>query len=209
MTSRDGALDDSTNDEQPRSAEAAVGRSESEIDVENHKVAGQIKMEQYRSLRGEILDKIKQMHLIELYAIVAVSAYYAWLFNRCLPPILGESVPLGTWALYFGRATPWLMPVFIPLFGWWRNWKYAESIRRLAKYLRCIEAQFAREGLAIGPRNGWETYNDEERKERHANKLLRVLDIFVLFWLTMILVILGMTLIGIWVGGKTCTAPAL
>ena len=168
-----------------------------QLDIEKYKITGQIKIEQYRSLRGEILDKIRAMQSMELYAIIGLSVYYAWLFTHCFPEVPANLSFLGFLGNRLSHIVPWLIPVLIPVFGWWRVRTYVRNVRRLARYLRLVEAEFAGNEQSIGPHSGWETYIEGQRKRSvTSRKSLIGFDVFVTYWFTLIVFVICIGLIG-------------
>ena len=178
-----------------------------QLEVEAEKVAGQIKLEQYRSLRGEILDTLKAARSIELYAVIGLSLYYAWIFSRCFPQMPSDSLLTGPLGASLGQVIPWVVPGLIPIFGGWRNLKSARYVSRLGGYLRLVESEFAKENHPIGPHKGWETYVESVRRGgRFRQNILAGPIISWAFWATIIIAVVILAVIGVLFKISACKA---
>lgn len=125
--------------------------------------SSQLRIEQYRSLRVEIEQTIKDIRDLELYAVAGIVVYYSWLFTHSIPSI--------TVARAFDRpiqstSIAWFIPVIVPMLGMWRVWSNVRQLLIAAEYVAKLESEFAAVGLPIGPSKGWENYLQRIRSRR-------------------------------------------
>jgi len=112
------------------------------------KCYSQLRAEEFKDRRAEIDVLLKDTKNFEIYALIGVFAYYAWLFVHCIP------FPQGTIA----RLFPWIIPIFMPMIGSWRSFENIRQVLNIAIYIGRIEDGFAKNSLPIGPDKGWENY---------------------------------------------------
>jgi hypothetical protein len=97
-------------------------------------------LEQYKTLREEILRVLDDMHRTEFWAAAAIGAIYAWLF--------GGNVPKGS-------GLWWIGPLLIFLAGL-RYLLLFDRVRTIAVYLRQIEKETFGNDATLP---GWERYS--------------------------------------------------
>ena len=95
-----------------------------------------IHLEEYKSLRDEVLKKVAAAETLEFYAAGAVAAVYAWL--------AGNKVP--------GTAWLWHVPVVFPILGALRAWTLDRQLGVIGDYLARIEKNLSPE------KGGWEEF---------------------------------------------------
>lgn len=128
------------------------------------------------------------MSRIELYSIIGVAIYYGWITNHCMS-YNNRTMNIISWAI----------PIFIPIFGCWRNNRYRLSMKRITEYLTKIEREFKELGYPLGPECGWETH----LRNLHHERVLRS-AIFVIFWITLSVAILGIAIAGVFLQYPAC-----
>lgn len=99
-------------------------------------------MEEYKALRTEILEDIKEINNFLIYAALGSSAVFVWLSTAGK----GKIDPL----LYIGA---WWMPLIVCLSCVLRAARVANQIKILAEYIMSIEEKFAYEDI-----KGWESF---------------------------------------------------
>src|SRR5262249_32410613 len=92
-----------------------------EHEIERYKLVAQMRDEQDKTLRAEILDLLKATQSMEIYAVLGLGAYYAWVFSRCLPTLDAKIVTVGFVIGRVAEVLPWILPALIPIFGYWRT----------------------------------------------------------------------------------------
>ncbi|HEV2146004.1 MAG TPA: hypothetical protein VGR37_01160 [Longimicrobiaceae bacterium] len=86
-------------------------------------------LEEYRSLRTELLAKLEAARATQVYAVGAAAAYYAWLNGlQDAPPRL---------------SALWFVPVGIAVLGLLRNLDLRNQVKVIGEYLAVIEEQVA------------------------------------------------------------------
>ena len=133
------------------------------MDIEKHykleqiKTFNQLRIEEYKDRRAEIDTLLKDTKNIELYALIGVAAYYAWLLTHCVSPSL-----------------PWLIPIVIPILGAWRSFENVMQVLKNAKYLRDLEKE-----IFVFQLKGWERYL---AATRHMDEIRNRLGLTSLKW---------------------------
>src|SRR5437016_4011952 len=97
-------------------------------------------LEQYKTLREEILRVLDDMHRTEFWTAAAIGAVYAWLFGR------NEPRGSGLW---------WIGPLLIFLAGI-RYLLLFDRVRTIGVYLRLIEEETFGDDAML---QGWERYS--------------------------------------------------
>lgn len=134
--------------------------------------------EQYRELRAEALKHVDETRSAEKYVLIALGAYYGFLFTNW-----DRVIPFG--------STPWWLPVGLSVCGGVRSLALFMSIQNNADYLRRLEETFC--GPWKNPKEapvGWEQFRQRELPQGRK----WMLNSALLFWP---LLIAGT----IWVGG--------
>ena len=107
--------------------------------------ATELDLEEFKSLREEILQKVEASYRLEIIAVSGAAAVYAWLATR---PIV--SPPM------------WLVPIFFPIFGFLRAQKMGHQMLVASDYLKLLERRIRPSELSgekVGSDvHGWETY---------------------------------------------------
>jgi 5-methylcytosine-specific restriction protein A len=119
-------------------------KANSQAESEQVKLQNELASEQYKSLKSEIQELAKSITNLEVLAVGGLVAYYAWMMTHCLP-MLPYSIQ-------------WLIPILLPILGFFRSRRHLGQIRQIAKYVSRIEDQ-----LALGPENGWEHFIERRR----------------------------------------------
>lgn len=158
--------------------------------LEKLRCANEIRIEQYKSLREEIRQRVVGHAPLEISAVVGIAAYYAWLLTQCVPDLLSASLFGLNWSAI------WLLPVWVPLVGIWRAHAVSGGILRVAAYIRMIEGQFDNDGLQIGPNKGWESFIEEKRSR---SLWLRIVSRSSEIWALLLVLTL---IIGLFVGPR-------
>jgi hypothetical protein len=174
--------------------------------------SAQLSVEQFKSLRYEIEEAIRHTRNLELYAIAAVAAYYAWMLTHCIPsvqmhlPIIEKNIE--------SRWIAWFIPVSIPILGAWRVWFNLGQILVVANYIAKIEETFDGRFCPLGPDKGWENYLRivrskrkpwDEMSEGEKRRQVGMGVFFTSFWLSLFLFILVMIVLGFFISNKqTC-----
>jgi len=115
---------------------------EEQYKLEQMKCSNQLRTEEFKDRRAEIDVLIKDTKNLEIYALIGVVVYYAWLFTHCIPFPQDKMIT---------RFFPWVIPIFIPTLGLWRSYENILQVLNIAIYIRKIEDEFARNSLPIGP----------------------------------------------------------
>jgi hypothetical protein len=95
-------------------------------------------LKEYEALRVEINDTLREIRMIERYAVAGSGAIWAWLATR---PNL--------------HAAAWVLPLLLVAAGFIRNSILYAHVRQLADYIRLIEEYLLKD--SPGPK-GWEGY---------------------------------------------------
>ena len=95
-------------------------------------------LKEYEALRVEINDTLREIRMIERYAVAGSGAIWAWLATR---PNL--------------HAAVWVLPLMLVAAGFIRNSILYAHVKQLGDYIRLIEAHILKG--SEGPR-GWEGY---------------------------------------------------
>ena len=104
-------------------------------------------MEEYRSLRGQLDDEVKEARDLERYALIGIGLIFSWLAS------LENPTPMVTPA--------WLFPPLLAIMGWVRARSIMRHIDQVAGYVRKIEAHVYGAGGEI---IGWETTVAQSKK---------------------------------------------
>jgi hypothetical protein len=147
-----------------------------QLDIERYKTYGQIHIEQYRSLRTEILDLIQAMRQIQFYAASGVTIYYAWILTH---ETIYQSAVM--------RGLVWGFPLIIPFFGFFRNREHWRTVKRISNYLI---KETERESKLQGYPTGWETHHELYPEGS--------LSIFNTFWIALVLIIVVLGIVANW-----------
>ena len=124
-------------------------------------------LEEYKSLRAEILYLVRQSYLFEAAILVGAGAIYSWLFSR--DP---NSVSPLVWWLPFG----------ITVLGAIRELGVRLRLYQLAEYIRKIEHDFLSDETS-----GWEHFLFSVRKKKR-NTLLGISNILI--WTSFVVITL-------------------
>jgi hypothetical protein len=125
--------------------------------------AGNFRLEELKLLRHEIEVRSEEQQSMERYILLADAAIYA---SLVFP---GEHHPTEiAWIA-------WYLPGLLALAALTRWRESVRMIRRLARYIRELEAEF------LGPWGGWETHLLRSR----PNDVPIAPDLFVAFWLVL------------------------
>lgn len=121
--------------------------------------------EQYKELRAEALKQVDETRSVERYCLLALAAYYAFLFSN--------------WGRVemFGNA-PWWIPVGLAVCGGIRSWALFMSICNNAEYLRRLEISFFDEWSTDQEPAGWEQF----RKSGLSWRRKWALNSALVFW---------------------------
>jgi hypothetical protein len=130
-------------------------------------------LEEYKSLRAEIVQKVEISARLEVFAVTGAAAVYAWLATR------DDAIP---------RAI-WFIPCLFPTLGFWRAKKLGDQMVIAGTYLELIERR-RRPGeltgldgeLAGRDIHGWEAY---VHRDEVWNKFRDRAGLF--FWLSFML----------------------
>jgi hypothetical protein len=95
-------------------------------------------LKEYEALRVEINDTLREIRMIERYAVAGSGAIWAWLATR---PNLHIAV--------------WVLPLMLVAAGFLRNSILYAHVRQLGDYIRLIEEHILKD--SNGPK-GWEGY---------------------------------------------------
>lgn len=115
-------------------------------------------LEEYKSLRAEILYLVRQSYLFEAAILVGVGAIYSWVFSR----ETGDTSPLLWW-----------LPFGITVLGAIREIGVRIRIYQLAEYICKTESEFLSEGSL-----GWEHFLIFVRRKKR-NTLLGMSNILI------------------------------
>lgn len=110
-------------------------------DIDRFSVGKEFHLKEYEFLRKEIAELVEHTRKLEIYAVGAIAAFYAW-FIKEQPP------------------TPTLfIPTALALLGGFRSYAALIRIYEISDYLRIIERSIAwnESGLC-----GWESYRKNE-----------------------------------------------
>lgn len=144
-------------------------------------------LKEYESLKQEISELVEHSRRLEVYAVGALGAFYAWYIGTPA----GAAAPRNPVAL--------TIPLLVAILGAWRSWTVLTRLNDLAEYLRRVESVFAvsEKGLP-----GWETY----LKSQPGSPFLLSA---IAFWATLVLVASVALCVLHWKGGFLMTLDRL
>jgi hypothetical protein len=123
-------------------------------------MSDEFSLEEYRTLRTEVLAKVDAVEKLSLFAAGAVAAVYSWLATQ---EVRSSSVL-------------WYLPVLFPALGAFRARMIGSQIKVLGEYLRLLEEEL---GGSRSRAIGWEKY-----RQCH---LSRFMDIAMrVFWILLL-----------------------
>ena len=125
-------------------------------------------LEQYKTLREEILRVLDDMHRTEFWTAAAIGAIYAWLFSSNMPK---------------GSGLWWIGPLLIFLAGL-RYLLLFDRVRTIAVYLRQIEQETFKDNPTLP---GWERYSWDKGEGQ------RIILTTSIAWVAIFLVSLAVT----------------
>ena len=148
----------------PRTSEPAKITAEEQIRLEDVKAstqtAEQLKLsnqfatEQYKDLRSQIQELARSITNLEVIAVGGIVAYYAWIMTHNVPDLSVQIFYLRLkWAL--------IIPILLPILGFFRSRRHMGQIHYIARYMREIEDR-----TPVGPEKGWEHFIDRHRRKR-------------------------------------------
>jgi len=96
------------------------------------------RLEEYKALRSEILEQIKEAYVLEKYALAGVLASLTWLLTNATD--------------YSGsvRIAAWILPLSFVVLALLRSWGLLSRMMGIAKHLKNIELEYTE--------RGWETF---------------------------------------------------
>ena len=115
----------------------------------------QFYIEEYKTLKAELLALVDESKKVETFAVAAVAALYAWLASQHIAVFL-----------------VWFVPVLIPLFGFFRCWLLLRRIDHMSGYIR-------RELEKKHDCPGWESYYHDNPKSSISCSLYIFWVIFI------------------------------
>jgi hypothetical protein len=142
----------------------------------------QFKIEQFKSLRSEIEDRFKDTRTLEVYVLIGLVAYYAWIMTHCLPDLY---VPIQ-----------WIIPIILPLLGFWRTWENMIRLGKIAEFVRKTEKDILVDQTWLG----WEHFLESRKNWRDAPGS---------YWATWVVVFVGTLIIALFgtdLNSQTCKA---
>ena len=135
-------------------------------------------IEQYRELRAEALKYVDETKTTERYCLIALAAYYGFLFSNW-----GRVQLFG--------AVPWWIPVGLAVCGGLRSLALFMSIRNNAEYLCRLEGSFFGSREKEEPKPvGWEQFRQKELPWYRKGALNSSLVFWPLVWIITIWVAL-------------------
>jgi hypothetical protein len=151
-------------------------------------LSDQLRLEEYKSLRGEIDAKWQDQRITERLVLFADAVIYGFLAQH--PP---TPTGLKSWPLFV-----WLIPSFTAFFGSLRWWEDVRAINQASAYLRQVESSFGKVGLEM-----WENHLKKLRDKGWSHRWvggqvgqsLLIAPIQAFFWLVLILVTI---LLAVW-----------
>ncbi len=149
-------------------------------------------LSEYQSLRSEIMQHQQARASNERYGAAAIVAVYAWLVTNS-----GQAESVAQPFIWFG----WWLPVFIAVFGFFRQMALRSGVQRAGEYLAEIQS-----ALSIAD-FGWERRLIRTRKAGR----LRVSSTSTVMWVTAmsLTVMIAITATLLICSGQECGPTAL
>lgn len=140
----------------------------------------QFRLEEYKSLRGEIDTRIKESFTLVIYCVTAIAAIYGTLVAAALSDKAGATPDpvLRHWVL--GAA------MIFPVFGLLKSVEAWEITMRIARHIRQFEASLGLTGQPSHDLMGWEHQAEEHRNEEQPPWMVISKPPYILFWLMLI-----------------------
>jgi hypothetical protein len=142
-------------------------KADQQREIEEKKLNYQFRVEEFKSLRGEIDSLVKETRNLEIYVAGALVAYYVWLITHCLNEI---PIPIPLLQIKGGYGLQWLIPMALPILGAWRSWANIGRIMDIAAYITKVEERFDHICLPLGPEKGWEHFLEKRRNKTWARR---------------------------------------
>lgn len=123
-------------------------------------------IEEYHSLRNEIIENVRQLGELNKFLFIAVSVAVGWLLSQSgkLDPVTSF---IGAW-----------IPLFITMWFWTYKRNVIGAINSIGTYIKKLEEEFGQDGL------GWERSKDADlepasvfRKSKRFYMLIQVMAV--------------------------------
>ena len=138
-------------------------------DIDRFSAGNEFHLKEYEFLRKEIAELVEHTRKLEIYAVGAIAAFYAW-FIKEQPPTLTL-----------------LIPTALALLGGFRSYAALIRIYELADYLRIIERSVALNNSGLC---GWESYRKKDPNPaptRFRIYAAPFLSSAAIFWIALVL----------------------
>jgi hypothetical protein len=140
--------------------------------IDRISIGKEFHLKEYEFLKQEIAELVDHSRKLEIYAIGAIAAFYAWFIKAHPAPV----------AL--------LIPTALALLGWLRSYAALVRIYEIADYLREMERTLTLNKLGLC---GWESYRKAMRGHAPGSIRSRMyaapfLSSAAVFWIALILV---------------------
>lgn len=136
--------------------------------VDRFSVAKEFHLKEYEFLKEEIADLVDHMRKIEVYAVGATAAFYAW-FIKTHPTTFALAIPIA-----------------LAVLGGFRSYAVLLRVYEIAKYIRHIEKNFALNDASL---SGWDSYLQQFRNSMFTRLSIYIAPFFssaALFWVLFI-----------------------
>lgn len=121
---------------------------------ESKSFAEQLALEEYKSLKEEMQEYVKESYMLELYGIGALGAFYSWYLFQNKPALLA------------------FIPVVLVGYGFRRSVLLLKRIEHIAEYIR--------NKIELTPSHGWETYFNKTRKQSEMSRHVKAIWLLLL-----------------------------
>lgn len=148
----------------------------------------QFHLDQLKSLRGEIDEKLRELRANERYVLVGIGAVWGFI----LATLHTKDKLIDQWA-FTADLRAWWFACMVAGFGYWRSVALVGSIERLAEYIAHAERT-----VFLHPHlRGWETYRTDRswRHERGLGTTQATADTFWWALITITAVVAGVATI--------------
>jgi hypothetical protein len=126
-------------------------------------------LEEYRALRSEILELIKETRFLDTFAVTSIGVVWAWLLvEQPGQPALAQKYYIGLW-----------LPLAISLVILFRRIMVSMSMMMAGDYISDLEKIIYGTSDAPGPKLGWET---QLRSEKSSKWFLYNFPVHFAFW---------------------------